>query len=412
MIKKVFVFLVSLIIVTQGSVSFTSALSYVTVSGIATISSGTPTNLDVCFYPSDGTGTKNCVDTDGSGAYSVTLRDDISYNVDLEGSDGSLTFVSSLIRIAQPQTATLDLTLKPFTVVATNGYDIFGTPINNVSLSLQASGQIAGADPDSISYSSTMSITSNGAGYSNSLDTSTSNSSGTAVLRKLANLFGNISALPPGGSNLNGISFFGNGSPIDYTLYPNNIPVTPSNQQANTSPSFSWTTVANANHYDIYRTTGASILDHNVVGQYIGSTASLSFTDSSALSDGLYFYTIVAIENSTSAVIGAGKSTVTVDKTAPVLSGLSMSKTSLNSHSGPVTVTVANFSDNNGLQSAEFYIDNAPIYGSGIPLTIGSNLSTSYTFSDLSKGTHTLYVRAKDLAGNISNTLSVQFSWK
>lgn len=133
-------------------------------------------------------------------------------------------------------------------------------------------------------------------------------------------------------------------------------------------------------HYNIY-------VDGSIYAQNIpAGTTSYDLT----LNEGTHTIRVVAYDK-------AGNSnydeiSITIDVTAPSLSILSPANDSTITSS---TVTVEwSGSDNFGIDHYEVKLD------SGSWIDVG--LSTNHTFSDLSSGSHTVYVRAVDLAGNIN----------
>lgn len=108
--------------------------------------------------------------------------------------------------------------------------------------------------------------------------------------------------------------------------------------------------------------------------------------------------------------------TFVIDKTPPVVSGLSLTPSV--SGSSPVVVNATAddaTTGNSNIAGGEYFIDAAGAAGSGTAMTaVAAAPSTSITatipaatVSALTEGIHTIYVRARDAAGNWSSTSSV-----
>lgn len=107
-------------------------------------------------------------------------------------------------------------------------------------------------------------------------------------------------------------------------------------------------------------------------------------------------------------------SNIKIDKTAPTISGASMSSTLIIT-SANETLS-ANVSDSlSGVVGGEFYIDTDPGQGNGTAMTYSSGtLSKTVTIGHLGFGVlaqHTLYMRSLDTAGNWSSPTGVTFSY-
>ena len=170
---------------------------------------------------------------------------------------------------------------------------------------------------------------------------------------------------------------------------PSNLSaVTPTNQY----PSLSWNAVSDAMSYNIYRN-----------GTEIGSTTSATtYTDSSApQGSNSYYVTAVNASGESSA---SNTITVVYDTTPPTIGNVSLSPSTITT--GQTTKLTIDASDSlSGLAGAEYFIDSDPGQGNGssIPVTGFSRPYTVYsvTFgSSLAVGTYSVYVRAKDNAGN------------
>jgi virginiamycin B lyase len=119
--------------------------------------------------------------------------------------------------------------------------------------------------------------------------------------------------------------------------------------------------------------------------------------------------TVAAIDN-TGNRTDVTVSGINIDKTAPTVSNVTMSSTIV------TPATAVNISANandtlSGIAAGEYYVDSDPGQGLATPLAYSSGtLSASRTFSGLGLGQHTLYLRAKDAAGNWSTVSSVTFT--
>lgn len=111
--------------------------------------------------------------------------------------------------------------------------------------------------------------------------------------------------------------------------------------------------------------------------------------------------------------------TIRLDTTSPMANAPTMSGSSTVPILGTVvttnTTTIdASVSDNlSGLAYAEYFFDNDPGLGNGIPMDLSNinNANASANLTTLSTGQkHTLYVRCHDVAGNWSTNASLQFT--
>jgi hypothetical protein len=100
---------------------------------------------------------------------------------------------------------------------------------------------------------------------------------------------------------------------------------------------------------------------------------------------------------------------IKIDKTAPTATGGTISG-SLVIHWGNPTIS-ANASDAlSGVTGGEYYVDTDPGKGNGKPMTFSNGkISATAIISTGPAGTHTIYMRSKDAAGNWSTTTSVQY---
>jgi hypothetical protein len=103
---------------------------------------------------------------------------------------------------------------------------------------------------------------------------------------------------------------------------------------------------------------------------------------------------------------------INIDKTPPTVSSVHMSSTVVLSLL-PVTITADTADNLSGIVKGEYYIDTDPGQGQATAMTYSNGqLSTSATINlGLGLGTHTLYVRSQDTAGNWSLPVSVSFTY-
>jgi hypothetical protein len=190
--------------------------------------------------------------------------------------------------------------------------------------------------------------------------------------------------------------------PVTVILQQAPTPAAPTNLSAPAAantPTLTWTASSGAVGYKIYRN------GTNVGVACTGTT----FTDTSA-SQGTYTYYVTAL-NSGGESAASNTISVVVDKTAPTVSSVVLNPTRIKT-SGTMTIT-ANASDAlSGVAGGEFYIDTDPGVGHGTPMTYASgHISAQTTISGLTRGTHYVYVRAKDNAGNWSSATYATFSF-
>lgn len=114
--------------------------------------------------------------------------------------------------------------------------------------------------------------------------------------------------------------------------------------------------------------------------------------------------------------VAGNQRTVTIpiklDKTAPVLGDITLGNSHVVYGSHLTTSFTADAADvTSGITHAEYYVDTDPGQGNGANLSYADNqVSGSDDFSSLSVGTHTLYMRAQDAAGNWSVPVSKTFT--
>jgi hypothetical protein len=109
-----------------------------------------------------------------------------------------------------------------------------------------------------------------------------------------------------------------------------------------------------------------------------------------------------------------------IDKTPPVVSGLTLTPPASNNSVVAISATADDTATgNNNITAAEYFLDTAGTAGTGTAMTVGSispsasitgNIPAA-TVAALTAGNHTIYVRAKDAAGNwgtpVSTTLLI-----
>ncbi len=428
-IKKIFYLVVSIALSAQMLLIGTPvyAIDTVTISGLAAIDQGTPTSLSVCFYPSDGTGSNTCFPADSFGNYTATIPSTfnggpLQYNIDLEGVVGGLTFKSSALQTNNPQSGTLNMTLQTFTTTSVLR-DQFGNLVSDAQMTMASAGAVAPYIENNIQYNSAGISVYNPSytSWDSSTDTALTDSQGTATFQLLDNTNYNLSANPPSGTNyaLRGANcWVGVITPtqtqpiVAWLQYPMWDTGNLTSRHTNTTPHLYWLPYPNTDHYDIYRWSNTQ---NGRVGWYLDSSYGTDYIDQTAVQEGDYHYSVVAINSSNNVLAVVEYQnfvTVNIDKTSPLVSGLTMSKTTINSKTGPVTITVASATDTTAMNTGEYYVDSDPGVGNGIPMTFnGTGLAATTTaLANLSKGTHVLHARAVDMAGNWSVVLDISFS--
>jgi len=163
------------------------------------------------------------------------------------------------------------------------------------------------------------------------------------------------------------------------------------------NPTLTWNAVDGATSYNVYRN-----------GTKVGTATSATFTDTAA-TDGTYNYTVTAVSSDGLESDQSGPVTIVVDKTAPTVSGPTMSSR-LIVFSGNATISAVANDSLSGVVSGEYYIDTDPGQGHATAMTYANGKITATAhITALSPGIHTLYMRAKDAAGNWGTTTSVTF---
>jgi hypothetical protein len=401
-----------------------------TITGTATLTNGPATELKACFYPADGTGQSHCANVGSSNQYEITLSTAYSYIVDLEGTQDTFQFKSDAIGINQLNDGTLNLSLRVSTFTK-RALNIFGIPVANIPGQVSTNTNDTNSiNPSNIQYSASgfTVIDPNYYQWSSTYETKQSDNNGLMTFRYLNNLNypngttggygtyagGGFDILPTEGQTQVDQDFY-----VYYSSYSSRINVTATNSlmggYVKSLPELSWPIVSGAVAYNVYReSSNEPRTQGSLVGPTSFSTSTNIFSEVSPLVDGVYKYMVVAA-NSTGDYIDDSRYplTVTLDRVLPSVSGLTMSKSTITSKTGPVTINVATAVDNGsgGIRGGEFYVDSDPGQGGGFAMTMpsGSSLTANHAFTGLAKGTHTLYARAQDYAGNWSAVISTTF---
>jgi hypothetical protein len=209
----------------------------------------------------------------------------------------------------------------------------------------------------------------------------TTGADGRTELRMLSGTTYTISATPPSGIGYVNTTFNGT-SPINQDSetiieFQSHIPLAPTGLTAasptNTSPVLSWTGVANADHYVIYR----GITN-------IGTTTTTTFVDNALGADGTYVYRVSAVSEDGYEGPTSGAVSVLYDTVAPVITAsVSPAPNGAGWNRTDTTVTFACTDESSGVATCP-----GPV-----------------TFVD--DGTHTATGTATDHAGNTSASLAV-----
>lgn len=133
-------------------------------------------------------------------------------------------------------------------------------------------------------------------------------------------------------------------------------------------------------------------------GQSSGANSTMDNLCANINSSEVCIYSPLTISGNTNVLIQP-------DVVPPTVTNLTLSKTSV--RTGTTITITANASDAlSGVKVGEFYVDSDPGAGNGTSMAYSNGqVSAQYTVN-LSSGTHTVYVRAKDKAGNWSATIS------
>ncbi len=169
---------------------------------------------------------------------------------------------------------------------------------------------------------------------------------------------------------------------------------TPTNQK----PVISWYATPEDVSYKVYRN-----------GTYIGTTTGASFTDTALSANGTYDYTVSGVGQDNSESDQSYPTTVVYDTLPPTVANLA-----INPHVITPTSTISITADAadvlSGVAGGEYYIDTDPGQGNATPLTYNAGALSVTTNLNLGNGKHTLYVRARDEAGNWTATpASIKF---
>lgn len=101
--------------------------------------------------------------------------------------------------------------------------------------------------------------------------------------------------------------------------------------------------------------------------------------------------------------------TINIDKTSPIVDTASLSSTivitTLFHQTATINATVHDALS--GISAGEYFVDNDPGIGNGIPLNLSGNTLTGTTPGNLASGQHTISIRSKDKAGNWSTVTTI-----
>ncbi|HEU0028072.1 MAG TPA: carboxypeptidase regulatory-like domain-containing protein [Ktedonobacterales bacterium] len=301
--------------------------------------------------------------TDSNGAFTLHVAPNSAYALQVSGTSAAspMAYVPDNFTLLGITDITGDKT-QDITVSAVK-LDIFArddrlAPIANVAITFASTGSQGGFTASS----------------SNISRVTGSDGHITARLLMLAGTTYTISATPPPNMGYINTTFNGT-SPITQDSeaiieFQNHIPLAPAGLTAqsptNTSPVLSWSAVANADHYNIYRD-----------GVLVGVSTVTSFTDITLTADGTYQYTVTAVSSDDYESPKSNTVTVVYDTTAPDIQyTLTPTPSSNGWNDSPVTVT---FTCSDAL--------------SGVAVCPGAQDVTA-------DGTHTLTATAVDNAGN------------
>ncbi len=182
----------------------------------------------------------------------------------------------------------------------------------------------------------------------------------------------------------------------------------PANLTANSPvaiPSLSWSSVAGADHYTVYRD-----------GVSIATTAQTTFADTNLLVDGSYTYTVTATDSQNTESAPSNAITVQADKTLPVLD-MPVWTNNPKPTTGSATVTVHVADNLSGIARVEYFLgDTDPGQGNGTAMSLSNQQTTNGTVTsadgsasfgtNLQPGVYKISMRAQDAAGNWSNITS------
>ncbi|RJO60207.1 hypothetical protein C4544_05525 [candidate division WS5 bacterium] len=215
-------------------------------------------------------------------------------------------------------------------------------------------------------------------------------------------------------------SYGGNSDPNDADiLYDNTNPSQAGNPSGtsptnDTTPVWNWTASTDANsgisYYKVYWDTVAGGTAN------FESSATNSYTHSVALVNGTWYAKVEAYDNAGNVATISGNGSIVVDATSPDMGGI----TALIS-SGGASISTATWQtdndpyfswsapgDTSGIAGYYYALDDATPESGG---TWTASTSVQYGDNTISDGVHTLYVRAKDNAGNEAGTLGTFVIW-
>lgn len=148
-----------------------------------------------------------------------------------------------------------------------------------------------------------------------------------------------------------------------------------------------------------------------------GAFADVPLTTVAALSNG--DHTIYVRGKDSAGNWGAsGTAILTVDKLAPTVSAISLSRTAANAQPITVNATASDVATgNHDIVAAEYFIDTTGANGSGTAMTLATSAPSTgivatipgSRIAGLAAGTHTIYLHAKDRAGNWGVRVGVTF---
>jgi hypothetical protein len=437
-LKRIYIisaFLFAVLINVQ-SFRLVNALGGVTVTGHVSAGQVANANLSACFYIIDNA-TGGCFAADPNGYYIATLDSSNRYYATVSGNEGNLRFMSSEVRVDYPQDGgVLDMSMA--TQVLTSGVlkDQFGNIISDSPININDSNNQP-TTPNNITFASTGltagqdSINHN---YAYAETSGLTDVSGKITFLVPASMDYDVFAHGPSGTNYDTQGAFGSGyvkapdyvgTPItlaypdwNTSIYGQNGKLL-NNIYANGPALMQWAAYPNgADHYGVYRKgqNGNTSKYVGDLGELVGQSLTNSYNEQQTLVDGTYSYSLVAYDAVGNVLaVHLNASYLNLDTVRPVVGTVTMSKTTINGKTGPVTITLPT-TDNIAISTGEYYIDTDPGRGSGLPMSMGADgvsmVATNSSLASISKGNHVLYSRSVDKAGNWSLVSSIQFSIK